>query len=274
VLGQLGPAEGGEVDALQVGDADQLGQQRPQRVAAVELVRAVAGDQGDPAAAQGPDEEGQQVAGGPVGPVEVLDDQQQRGQLGQAGQQGQHPVEQLDPLEPVPGRRGRPGVGGGLGQQPAEAGHGRGQGGGHPGLAGAGAEVAEGVDEGHVREADVAGLHAAADQHPDPGGLGPGGQLVEQAGLADAGVAGDQPDRRAAALGPLQQPEQAVELLGTADEAGGGRRGHAGKYGVGPDSGASGPSHLRTRPPSSTNGTSARSPRSARGSPGTATASA
>jgi hypothetical protein len=85
VLGQLGPAEGGEFDALQVGQADQLGQQRPQRVAAVELVGAVAGDQGDPAAAQGPDEERQQVAGGPVGPVQVLDDQQQRGELGQAG---------------------------------------------------------------------------------------------------------------------------------------------------------------------------------------------
>ena len=30
VLGQLGPAEGGELDPLQVGEPDQLGQQRPQ----------------------------------------------------------------------------------------------------------------------------------------------------------------------------------------------------------------------------------------------------
>ena len=135
VLGQLGPAEGGELDPLQVGEADQLGQQRPQGMAAVQLVGAVAGHQGDPAPAQGPDQEGQQVAGGAVGPVEVLDHQQQRGQLGQADQQRQHPVEQLDPLEAVPGRRRRPLVGGQLGQQPAEAGDGRGQRGRDLGLA-------------------------------------------------------------------------------------------------------------------------------------------
>ena len=38
VLGQLDLAEGGELDPLQVGEADQLGQQRPQRMAAVQLV--------------------------------------------------------------------------------------------------------------------------------------------------------------------------------------------------------------------------------------------
>ena len=91
----------GQLDPLQVGEADQLGQQRPQGVAAVQLVGAVAGHQGDPAAPQGPDQEGQQVAGGAVGPVQVLDHQQQRGQLGQADQRRQHPVEQLDPLEAV-----------------------------------------------------------------------------------------------------------------------------------------------------------------------------
>ena len=68
----------------------------------MQLVGAVAGHQGDPAAPQGPDQEGQQVAGGAVGPVQVLDHQQQR-QLGQADQQRQHAVEQLDPLEAVPG---------------------------------------------------------------------------------------------------------------------------------------------------------------------------
>src|SRR4030095_11608817 len=167
-------------------------------------------------------------------------------------------------------------VGGRLGQQPAQAGQGRGQRRGHLGLAGAGAEVAEGVDERHVGEAHVADLHAAADQHPDPAALGPGGELVEQPGLADAGVAGDQPDRRPAALGPVEQAEQALELLGPADEAGGGCGGHAGKYGAPADSGAPelSPDHLRTRPPCITKGTSASSPRSSSGSPGTAITSA
>jgi hypothetical protein len=276
VLGQLDPAEGGEVDALQVGEADQLGQQRPQRVAAVQLVGPIAGHQGHPAAAQGPDQEGQQVAGGAVGPVQVLDDQQQRGQLGQPDQQRQHAVEQLDPLEAVPGRRRWAVVGGQLGQQPAQAGQGRGQGGGHLGLARAGAELAEGVHERHVRQADVADLHAAADQHPDAPALGPGGELVEQPGLAHAGVAGDQPDRRPPALGPVEQAEEALELLGPADEAGRRCGGHAGKYGAPADSGARprSPAHLSTRPPCMTKGTSASSSRSSSGSPGTAIASA
>ena len=184
--------------------------------------------------------------------MQVLDDQQQRGQLGQAGQQRQDPVEQLDPLEAVPGWGHRPRLGGQLGQEPAQAGQGRGQRGGHLGLARPGAEVAEGVDEGDIGEADVADLHAAADQHPDAGPAGPGGQLVQQPGLAHPGVAGDQPDRRAPALGPVEQAEQAAQLIGAADEAGGGGGGHAGKYGPPPDSGARGsrPAHLSTRPPS------------------------
>ena len=127
--------------------------------------------------------------------MQVLDHQQQRGQLGQADQQRQHPVEQLHPLEAVPGGGAAPG------RWPARAGAGPGW--ARPRPAGrpprprpAGPEVAEGVDEGHVGQADVADLHAAADQHPDAAALGPGGELVEQPGLADAGVAGDQPDGR------------------------------------------------------------------------------
>src|SRR5206468_1853839 len=49
VLGQLGAAEGPQLDALEVGHAHQLGQERPQRVAAVQLVGAVAGYHGDAA---------------------------------------------------------------------------------------------------------------------------------------------------------------------------------------------------------------------------------
>src|SRR4029453_13305891 len=148
-----------------------------------------------------------------------------------------------------PGPLGRPGRGAGGGGGGARPGRARGGGRAPPGRAGAAAEVAEGVHERHVRQADVADLHAAAVEDADAAALGPGGQLVEQPGLADAGVAGDQPDRRPSALGPLQQGEQAVELLGPADEAGGGRGGHSGEYGPPSDSGASGRFHLRMRPP-------------------------
>src|SRR5206468_5645839 len=80
------------------------------------------------------------------------------------------------------------------------------------------ADVAEGVDERDVGQADVARLHAAADQHPGAPRLGPDGQLLQQPRLADARVAGDQPDRRPALLGPGEHGEEAIELLGTADE--------------------------------------------------------
>jgi hypothetical protein len=45
---QLRPPKGGQLHPHQVGDADQLGQQRPQRVAAVQLIRPVAAHQRDP----------------------------------------------------------------------------------------------------------------------------------------------------------------------------------------------------------------------------------
>ena len=182
-------------------------------MAAVQLVGAVAGHQGDPAAARGPDQEGQQVAGGAVGPVEVLDHQQQRGQLGQADQQRQHPVEQLDPLEAVPGRGRRPVVGGQLGQQPAEAGTAA-PAGPPPRPRPGGAEVAEGVDEGHVGEADVADLHAAADQHPDAAAWAR--RRRPAAGSCRRRRRRRSARRPAARVGPVEQGDQAVELFGPA----------------------------------------------------------
>ena len=239
----------------------------------MQLVGAVAGHQGHPAAPQGADQEGQQVAGGAVGPVQVLDHQQQRASSDRrtssdSTRRTAAPARSRPPGAPAPADR--------LGQEPAQAGHSRGQQGGHLGLARSGAEVAEGVHEGHVREANVADLHAAADQHPDAAALGPGGELVEQPGLADAGVAGDQPDGRAAALGPAEQGDQVAELLGPADEAAGGCGGHAGKWPrrrqrgtrslpledlAALDHGAA--ASLRIRPPFMT-GTSASSSRSSR----------
>jgi hypothetical protein len=230
VLGQLGAGERRHLDALQVRDAQQLGQERPQRVAAVQVVRAVAGDQGDAAAAQGADQERDQVAGGAVGPVQVLDDQQQRGQLGQAGQQRQDAVEQLHPLEPVARRCRRGGGVPGAWQQQAETRHGRRQPVGQLRLAWPGAEVAEGVHKRHVRQAEVADLHAAADQHPHALRFGAGGELAEQAGLAHAGVAGHQRHRRAALPGPGEHAEQPAELGGAAHEHRAARGCHARQY--------------------------------------------
>lgn len=59
--------------------ATQLGEHGAQRVAAVEVVRAVARDDEQMVGAQPREEEAQDVARGRVGPVQVLDDQDERG---------------------------------------------------------------------------------------------------------------------------------------------------------------------------------------------------
>ncbi|GAA1217655.1 hypothetical protein GCM10009646_01010 [Streptomyces aureus] len=78
---QFQPVDGGQ--------PDQLGEQRPQRVTAVQIVRAVRGEDREPvarAARRGPlqdtpaEQKAEQVARRLVRPVEVLDDQEKRGQ--------------------------------------------------------------------------------------------------------------------------------------------------------------------------------------------------
>jgi hypothetical protein len=68
--GQVAAAQPVQLHPLGPAAAVQLGQERAQRVAAVQLVGPVGQDQGDPAA-QVADQEPEQVAGGLVGPVEV-----------------------------------------------------------------------------------------------------------------------------------------------------------------------------------------------------------
>jgi hypothetical protein len=119
------------------------------------------------------------------------------------------------------------------GHQPAEARHPGDQRRDQLGIVGVRADVAEGVDERHVRQSDVADLEAATDQHPGAAARGVRGQLGQQAGLAHARVAGHQRHRRPAGLGPLQQLEKLGELAGPADEGQAGRGGHAGKYRAG-----------------------------------------
>ena len=77
LVGNLVPFEAGQLDAL--GPAPlQLGQDRAQRVAAVQLVGAERGDQDDPGPAQVAGQEGEQVQRGAVGPVHVLEGEQER----------------------------------------------------------------------------------------------------------------------------------------------------------------------------------------------------
>ena len=70
---QLVAAEAREAEAVDAGRALELGQQRPQRMAAVQLVRAVGDDERERLVARAAHEEGEEVARRLVGPVQVLE---------------------------------------------------------------------------------------------------------------------------------------------------------------------------------------------------------
>ena len=261
----LGRAEAGQLQALDPAAAVQLGQERPQRVAAVQLVGAVGSDQQEAAVAQVADQEGEQVAGGPVGPVQVLDHQHGPALGAQALQ---HPEQQLEqppllrpgaggcgqPVEgrlaigyaPPPGGRapdrvGAPWVGAPGGSRWAQLGQEAGQLG--PGLAGdqpgqgglvqVAHQRPQGLDQGGEGHPLAAQLDTATGQHGGAGGPGPGHQLADQPGLADPGLAADQHRRRGAGGGPVGRRGQPGQLLGPADEGRAGeRRRHVDEYGA------------------------------------------
>jgi hypothetical protein len=187
--GHVPAAQPAQLQPLGPAAAVQLGQERPQRMAAVQLVGPVGEHQGDPAA-QVADQEAEQVAGGLVGPVQVLHHHQQRAGLGEAVQD---PEQQLE--QPRRGQRGRrrraPGRGRGaeLGHQPGQLGPGAAQ---HPlqlrRLGDAG-QRAQRLHQRGVRQDALPDVQAATgerDRAP-PGGLAE--QLGDQPGLADAGLA-------------------------------------------------------------------------------------
>ena len=81
-----------------------------------------------------------------------------------------------------------------------------------------GGDGAEQVDERQIGQADVAEVDAVAGEHPHAAFGGPGGQLVEQPGLADPGVAGEQDGGGPARLRALDMRQQAGELIGPAHQ--------------------------------------------------------
>jgi hypothetical protein len=216
-------------------------------VAAVQLVAAVGHHQQQAAVAQVADQEGEQVAGGPVGPVQVLDDQEGRAFGAEAFQQPQQQLEQPPLLRPgtrVAAEGGTvPGAGPGrrsqLGQEAGQLDPG--PPGDHPGQRGlvqVAHERAQGLDQWSERHPLAAQLHAAAVQDGHPGGPGGGHHLADQPGLADPGLAADQHRGGDVAGGPLAGRGQPGQLLGPADEGRAGeRRRHAHEYGpAGPGS--------------------------------------
>ena len=86
-----------QFDALDSGKADELGEQRPQRVPAVQVVGAVGRDEGDGIVDETGQQVAQQVAAGPIGPVHVLQHDEQRLRRGELAEQRGDGLEQLEP---------------------------------------------------------------------------------------------------------------------------------------------------------------------------------
>jgi hypothetical protein len=198
-LGQRGGRKRAEFDQRDHRQPEQLGDDAAQRVPAVQVVGAVRPDDRDALTVQHAGEERDQVARAGVGPVQVLDDQQDRAADGQLGQQAEHGAEHLLARQARPVRLlGLPVA---VREQPGQ------HRAGLDGLLDARRRGAERVREREVGDA-VPDLRALAVQHGEAVVLGGPHRLGDQAGLADAGVAADEPRHGAARRGVSQEGAQ------------------------------------------------------------------
>ncbi len=169
----------------------------------MQVVGAVRPDDRDALAVQHAGEERDQVARGGVGPVQVLDDQQDRAAGGKLGQQAEHGAEHLLARQARPVRL--------LGLPVAVREQARQHRARLDGLLDVRRRGAERVREREVRDT-VTDLRALAAQHGEAVAFGDLHRLGDQAGLADARVAADEPRHRAARRGVLQEAAQPGQL--------------------------------------------------------------
>ena len=205
LLDHLGVVEALERDALDARDALELGEQRPQRVAAVQLVGAVGDDQAQRLLARAAHEEGEEVARGGVRPVDVLEQEQDRRVAPEPLEQRQQRLEEPALARAVLLVGGLAGRGAAeLRQQLPQRVAGRGREVGHELGAVAGDRPQRG-DERRVGDLHAAELQAVAAQDVRLARARARLELGEQAGLADAGLAADE-DHRGLAAGRAVEP--------------------------------------------------------------------
>ncbi len=94
LVGELVTVEALELDPRGAAGRLELGEQRPQRVAAVQLVGAIGGDDEHPLAAQVARQVDEERPGRAVGPVQVLDPEKQRARPRRGGEQREERVEE------------------------------------------------------------------------------------------------------------------------------------------------------------------------------------
>ena len=221
----IGLAERAELDDLDALQAQQLGEQRAERVTPMELIGPVGGQQQHRLATGVANEEPEEVACRRIGPMEVLQDEHQRPFLRQAMQDPEHDLEQAGA-----GRRGaqrRIGWPLGASRRRTEVGQQvRQLGASRPDQAVEAVGVqrahqrSEGRDERSVREAGLTDRQAVSFQDERPGRPGAFQELLHQPRLADPRLAGDEARAGPAGRGLLERVGQAGELGGASDEDG------------------------------------------------------
>ena len=214
-LGELATAEPAQLQPFGPPAAVQLGQERPQRMTRVQLVRA-AGQHQRHARAEVADQEGEQIAGGLVGPVQILDHQQHRGAFGDAVQHPEQQLEQLRRCQRAARPRRVPRAE--LRHQPRQLVPGAAQ---HPlqlGGAQHGGQRAQRLHHRRVGQDALPDVQAAAGErhHPETGGIA--GRLSHQPGLAYPRLARDQHGSGLAGCCPLDRRPEPGHLGVAADQ--------------------------------------------------------
>ena len=201
----------------------QLGQQRAQRVAPVQLVGAVGDDEAERLLARAAHEERDEVARRAVGPVQVLDREQHRPGAARSRSSSASIASNRRPWRAAGSSSARVPVPPSSGSSSASAlrvGRRQVAGpralGGHP----AGERPQRG-DQRRVRDLRAAELEALAEQHARAALARAGLELAQQPRLADARLAADEDERRAAGRGAVERVAQQLQLGAAADERGG-----------------------------------------------------
>ena len=219
--GELVDPERAELEIVDLIQALELGKQRKEGMAPVELVGPIGRDHDQAGTARVARQEADEVAAPRIGPVDVLEDEDERALVSETAEELEHDLEEARLV-------------GGRGQRPLTRGASLGRGKVRQEvreLDAAGAKElvepigrqgteqwTQGADDGRVGEPGRAHLHRAADEDAGAALAGAAGELGDQPGLADAGLAGDQHERWLAGAGSVEGSGEAIELRRTPDE--------------------------------------------------------
>ena len=213
LVGELVALQRAQDDPPGAGVALELGQQATQRVAAVQLVGPVGGDDEHALAREAAGEERERRARRAGRPVQVLDHEQHRALAAERVQQRQQALEQAR----LPGVAGAGHVVVPAAQSRQQRRDGRAHVVGERGVPGAG-ERAQRGDERQVGQLALAEVDAVAGEHERAGLARAALDLGEQPRLADPRLAGEEHERRAPVGGVRERRLERGELGVAADQ--------------------------------------------------------